>query len=351
MTRTPRGRAYGDFFHRIDVDEFEEAIEFSGEDDGKGQDIGHCPDPWGLHKNGDTTGKFAIHREKKVYNCWVCGGGSLLSLAMAVRDTSEEEATEWIKKFAGEQTDESFETEIEDLLRDEIQREPVTPWFNQRVLDKFLNPTDPEPLREFLLDRGIDEVSVADPHMIGYNEAEVKINKKGERYEGPGIIFPHFWKGKLVGWQTRWLEPDSERPKWVQKYNNTRDFPKKHTLYDYERWYIAEDPIVVVESVPTALYLQSLGFPSVATFGAGTPPEQLKLLRACQQGLILAPDADTAGTEFVKKVVRYGLDRYVDIKICERVGDFNSGCDLADVGDDLAVTEIIADAMDLDMLF
>lgn len=346
---TPRGFKYTDFSHRIDVDAFEEAIGFVGEDDGKGNDVGHCPDPWGLHKHGDTTGKFAIHREKKVFNCWVCGGGSLLSLAMATQDLAEEDATEWIKQFAGEQTDERFEDEIEDLLRDEIAREPVTPWFNEMVLDKFVAHPDEEEFWTYLKSKGIDG-GIAATHKVGYNQTEVKISKKG-RYEGPGIVFPHFWQGQLVGWQVRWLESDSERPPWVQKYHNTRDFPKKYTIYDLERWYLADDPIVVVESVPTALYLQSLGFASVATFGSTVPPEQFKLLRRCQQGLILAPDADKAGDEFVQKAVKYELDRFVDVKICERVGEPESGNDLADAESDLEVAEIIDSAIDLTMLF
>lgn len=344
---TTRGVRYGDFAHRINVDDFEEAIEWSGDDDGKGQDVGFCPDPWGLHSNGDTTGKFAIHRDKRVFNCWVCGGGSLLSLAMAVRDLSEEDATEWLKQFAGEQTDQSFENEIEDLLRDEIERDPVTPWFNARVLDKTYD--DLEPLYEWCEKRGISRL-MAEIHGLGFNPAEVKISKKG-RYEGSGIIFPHNWGGKLVGWQTRWLEDDEERPTWVQKYNNTRDFPKKYTIYDYERWYLSPDPIVVVESVPTALYLQTLGFPSMAVFGASVTPEQLKLMRACQQGLILAPDNDGAGDQFIEKVLAYGLSRYVDVKYCEVVGEEDSGNDLADAGSDELVTEIIRGAMDIELLF
>ena len=86
-----RERHYSEYSPRIDVDEFEESIEFQFiEEDGKGNDVGYCPDPWGMHKHGDSTGKFAIHREKKVFNCWVCGGGTLLSLGMAVWDMSED---------------------------------------------------------------------------------------------------------------------------------------------------------------------------------------------------------------------------------------------------------------------
>lgn len=341
-----RGVRYGDFAHRIDVDAFAEAIGFVGEDDGRGNDVGHCPDPWQMHKHGDSTGKFAIHREKKVFNCWVCGGGTLLSLAMACQDLAEEDAIEWIKQFAGEQTDERFEDEIDDLLRDEIERDPVTPWFNTRVLDNFECLT--QEAFDWIDERGIDQQLAAE-HRIGYNSHEVKISKKG-RYEGPGMILPHFWGGQLVGWQTRWLEPDSERPPWVQKYNNTRDMPKRWTIWDYERWYLSEEAIVVVESVPTALRLQSLGFPSMATFGGTVTPEQFKLLRACQQGLILAPDNDDPGMKFIRKAIDYELDKFVPVYVCEPVGEEGSGDDLADLEDDEEIKNYLRNTFDMAFL-
>lgn len=344
-----RSHRYSEYSHRIDVDAFEEAINFDFlEEDGKGNDVGYCPDPWGMHKHGDTTGKFAIHREKKVFNCWVCGGGTLLSLAMAIWDICEDDAIDRLLAFCAEPSDERYEEEITDLMRDEKAREPVRPWFNVNVLDKFdqsLGADDP--IWEWLEDRHIDD-QVAANHRVGYDPQAVKLSKKG-RYEGPGIIFPHFWQGHLVGWQTRWLEPDDERPPWVQKYNNTRDFPKAWTIYNYEGVYLSPDPIVVVESVPTALFLESLEYPAIAMFGATAPDEQLHLLRSCQQGLILAPDNDPPGIKFVKRATEY-LERYVDIKVCLPVGEEGSGSDLADLEDTNEVREVISDAVDLSLL-
>ena len=75
--KTPKFSAFVD---DIDIDAFEEQIGFDVLRTHRDEDIGQCPDYWGLHAHGDTTGKFAINREKKVYHCFVCGGGSLLSL-------------------------------------------------------------------------------------------------------------------------------------------------------------------------------------------------------------------------------------------------------------------------------
>src|SRR5438309_1725199 len=87
---------YSEFVDDIDIDLFEEAIGFEVLDTRRDNDIGRCPDIWGSGKNGDRTGKFGIHREKKVYNCWVCGGGSLLSLVMDLKDYDIEQATDWL---------------------------------------------------------------------------------------------------------------------------------------------------------------------------------------------------------------------------------------------------------------
>lgn len=344
QSRPQTTRRYSDFASRINIDAFEEAIDFQFiENDGKGNDVGYCPDPWGLHKNGDTTGKFALHRDKRVYNCWVCGGGTLLSLTMALRQIGEDEAIDWLLPFVGEQSDDKFESEIDLLLADERRRDPILPWFNERVLQPYIEALPEQ--REWLEDRRIP-FEVAHAHKLGYDAASKKIHKKGT-FEGPGIIFPHFWQDRLVGWQVRWLT--DERPPWVQKYNNTRDMPKKYTIYNYESVYFSEDPIIVVESVPTALFLEGLGFSSVATFGAGVTSEQLRLLRKCQQGVILAPDNDSPGTKFRTSVAEY-LEKFIPVKITDPVGVEGSGSDLADVEDSEDVITYIRDATDTGLL-
>jgi hypothetical protein len=72
---------YSEFCERIDVDAFEEAIGWAPESQQGDNDVGFCLWPEN-HKNGDTTGKFGIHREKRIYNCvsgdtWVQTRGGL----------------------------------------------------------------------------------------------------------------------------------------------------------------------------------------------------------------------------------------------------------------------------------
>lgn len=322
-------RKYQDFASRIDVDAFEEAIDFvPTKTDDDGNDIGHCPDIWGLHKNGDTTGKFAIHREKKVYNCWVCGGGSFLSFAMEFKNVGEQEAANWLYQFASEDaiSNEGFVEEIERMLATESGYQPATlPYFNSRVLQNL----------DFAYDWGSDKnipSPVIEHFGIRFDKARVRAN-----YEGPAIVLPHFWQGRLVGWQERWL--DEDKPEWIPKYTNTSDFPREQTLYNYD-WTMFDQEVVVVESVPTALVLMGLSIPAIATFGSNVTSEQMRLLRRCTAGIVIAPDNDNPGIKFIESLYE-GLDRYIPLKAIEPVGEDGSGSDLGD----LKVSDDILDAV------
>lgn len=323
---------------RINVDAFEEAIEFDPiETDEKGNDRGHCILPYGLHSNGDTTGKFAIHREKRVYGCWVCGGGSLLSLAMELKGLDEDDALDWLEQFTGPSTasDDDFESELEMLMAQEERLEAVMPYFNPRMVEPY------QVDHPWFAERGIsDEVRVK--YKLGFNPDATRRSKKDELYTGPGIILPHYWNDRLVGWQTRWL--DDDRPAWLKKYINTSGFPKESTIFNYERVYF-ESPIVVCESVVTALFLTSIGIAAIATFGASVTKEQMRLLRRCQQGLILAPDNDGGGRKMVISVTE-SVRRFIpSLRVTSFVGPEGGKQDLGDLSDDpYRVREIVEGA-------
>lgn len=319
---------YRDIVDRIDIDAFEDAIGFIPNLRKENNDIGQCPDLWGLHKHGDRTGKFAIERVKKVYNCWVCGGGSILSLVMHKMEIDEQAALDWLSQFAGEhKDDDEFADEIEQLLtQDERRRNPVLPWFNEAVIEEPAKNIAEQ--ADWLQERGIS-AQVARKHKLGYEASRVRRSSKGD-YQGPAIIFPHYWSGRLVGWQERWL--DDSRPKYIPKYTNNSDFPRQLTLYNYENVLLSPDPIVVVESVPTVLFLESHGYPAVATFGSNVSPEQMAYLRRFQQGVILSGDADKPGEKFVNELAEY-LERFIDVKVAPFVEDpeVGSGSDLGDL--------------------
>lgn len=332
---------YSDFVDRLDIDAVEEALEFEVlSTDGNGNDVGHCFDIWGLHSHGDTTGKFAIHREKKVYNCFVCGGGSLLSLVMELKGWDDDEATEWLYQFSigDTRTDDEFISQFLARFRNEAPQKVVLPYFNTHVLSRFNEETD------WFSERGISD-TIVDVYRLGYSSKHVRPIPKKDRflgqddYVGPAICIPHFFHDRLVGWQNRWL--DDRRPKWVAKYTNTYDFPREETLFNYDRAKDSFGPVIVVESAPTSLFLESLGFASVATFGANITYTQGKLLRSFQSGLLLAQDNDKAGDTWTKGL-HESLDRYLSVKDIDTSELFNKqGADLGDLAQYDDAKEII----------
>lgn len=323
-----RSLRYSDFADRINVDAFEDAIGFSPEDRVGDNDVGFCMFPEN-HMHGDTTGKFAIEREKKLYNCWSCGGGTLLSLTMELHSEWEaDEATEWLYQFvdADLRDDQEFVDEFLASFDDADRREKTLPYFNVKVLDRYFQTSN----MSWFEGRGIAPW-VVETCQLGYSPRCRKPSPgKGKfiddpDYYGPAIIFPHFWSGRLVGWQHRWL--DDDRPEWVKKYTNTPDFPKEDTVYGWDYATSVKGMPIVVESVPTVNFLMSEGLSAVSTFGSGVNEPQLRLLRRFNEGVVLAPDNDKAGTKWADTITQY-LKRFTKVWIIPPLED-----EKADLGD------------------
>ncbi|WP_028058397.1 toprim domain-containing protein [Candidatus Solirubrobacter pratensis] len=347
---TKRVHRYKDFASRIDVEEVILALGILEEREegrnkhGEPEYVGQCPDPWSLHSNGDTTGKFALNPGRKVYNCWVCGGGSLLSLTMAMLDLDPDEATDWLIQYADENrevSDERFLDEIDSLLAQltpSRKQDETLPYYNANILRKWedqgrgledwnLGVLDGKPrniARDALRAAHVCYAPSAIKHPPRDSKTGVPLD---DLYEGPCVIFPHYVGERLVGWQHRWLEDD--RPKWCSKYTNTPDFPKRTTLYKPRGGPSGPLPVVIVESVPTAIFLAGIGWPAVATFGGTVTTEQLKLLRRYQQGVILAPDNDGAGLRSCVATADY-LDGFIPLSVVLPEWDTGEKWDLLD---------------------
>lgn len=244
--------------------------------------------------------------------CWVCGGMSLPELVARIRNLSPTDAVEWLRQYAKpqERSSQQFYAEIDKLLQQEQKQEPVLPYFNSQVLHNW-----PECNDDWLQKRHISK-EVAEYFHLGCDYAH-----RREGRWGPAIILPHFWEDRLVGWQERWL--DDRKP----KYTNTSRFPRDNTIWGYDFCKQQKEIPVLVESVPTALYLISEGYPSMATFGAAITQKQLWLLRVFYRGLIVAPDNDVAGGKWLEKV--NSLRTYIPLLQVPFVEGF--GADLGDL--------------------
>jgi DNA primase len=333
---------YSEFVDLLDVESLMPAIGFEPlHMDNRGNYVGYCLWPQN-HTNGDTTGKFAIHPEKKVYNCYVCGGGSLLSLVMELNEWDSETAENYLRQFAGDaRNDGEF---VEDFLnafaQDAEHRVDTMPYFNERVLEKYA------PAYEWGESVGLN-AEVIDTYRVLYSDSATKRSPgKGKftdepDYHGPSIIWPHFWNGRLVGWQNRWLADD--RPEFVKKWTNTVDFPKDSTLYGYD--FLQRGTLVyAVESAKSVLKLRQIGKQAVGTFGSNVNDAQLRLLRRFRTGVALWPDNDKAGEQWFSQLYDY-LGRYVPLSGVAPIPD--SKGDVADLADEEALAWTFDHTVDL----
>jgi hypothetical protein len=275
----------------------------------------HCPDWLGNHKNGDAVPSFGFNTEKLTYNCFVCGGGSLLNLVQMMRGDTERQAEAWLLEHSNlEPADNNkFRAEIERILNP-IKEADVDPNYPKDALFQFRR------IHPYLLDRGISQ-NVLYEYQVGYDE---------EHY---GITIPHFFMGNLKGWQTRHLvckEVDGKTVYWcpkcepyhkmgkIPKYKNTSNFPKVNTLYGYDQamaYCKAEGitNVIVVESPLTVLYLATQGYKNcMATFGSFNYEQAMLLVPF--QTVYYWPDNDPAGLENAKRGIK-ALAQYVNLKI------------------------------------
>lgn len=255
--------------------------EFGGDvarETSRGELIHSCVLPFGLHKHGDRNPSARLNWKKLVYRCEVCGDGGLLWFIATCRDTDSAEAKQWLAErtgSGGEQSLGKLLDYLDALFESEPARVDPMPTMNPRVLEpwRLIHPY----LTEV---RGVPEQTIIDMQ-VGWNP------------ESNRIIIPHFWRGDLVGWQSRRLLDDD-----TPKYKNSPSFPKDRTLYNDG----SDDLVLVVESPMSVLRHQgALGVRMLATFGANITIRQTKLL-AEHRDVILWLDPDEAGWRATRDV-------------------------------------------------
>lgn len=286
----------------------------------------HCPDLVGNHENGDANPSFGVREEELIYNCFVCGGGNIIELVQMMKPeyarrydndfAKDQEAVTYLEQFADFNMEIDLPGRIDAILHPTIDEAPAMPEYPDSLLFKFRK------IHPYLYERGLSEDIIKEMH-VGFDE------------EHCGIIIPHYFQGKLRGWQTRHLAQDENGGyiceycdthqansqygnKKLGKYKNTKHFPGSNTLYGYDRLkkYLQEEDgesVIVVESPMTALKLMSMGFNRVvATFGQFNR-EQAMLILAIPT-VYFWPDNDKAGWENTERCVQT-LGQYTTVKI------------------------------------
>ncbi|MFE0490177.1 hypothetical protein [Streptomyces griseoaurantiacus] len=238
-----------------------------------------------FHNDQERNPTAALSASKLLFNCLGCdSSGTILWLIATVRgDITIDEAREWLLGEAGLTRAVGLPDMLSffDALYTPKSRPPM-PVYSDRMLERW------QGIDGYILDDRQIPITTAvrmrictDPDgFIGPPEDRVRT--------GPRAVIPHYWKGQLVGWQSRRLPcADPTAP----KYLSTPAFPRDETIFDYDPY---REEVVVVESPMSQLRHQHHSDVE-GTFGAVVTDEQIKHLVNGRRKIIWFMDNDPAG--------------------------------------------------------
>lgn len=303
--------------------------------------IHKCVLPW--HDDGKPSA--SLNFDRLAYRCFGCQSkGGLIWLIASVRDQTGSQVRDWLNEqtgLGGAEFDLQAMLDLIDALYAPRARSATPiPKFSPRVLDPWkpiVHPWLTTGVPDLgIVGRGIPEQNVRDMQ-VGYAPDYVMSRKDDgtPAHTSERIVIPHFWRGDLVGWQSRRLWDDG-----TPKYLSTVDFPKDRTIYNYDP---KRRRALAVESPMTVLRHRH-HLPIEGTFGASVTDSQVRLL-AEHGEVVLWFDNDPAGWKAImghdegvgrKKIHVPGLVERLDPYCSVLVVDSPWAADGADMDDEAA---------------
>lgn len=275
----------------------------------RGDELIHsCLLPFGLHRNGDRNPSASFNVDKLVYNCFTCGGGSLLWATQNILQISRDEALRILqaKVSPANFSTSKFIESLEKMWKDDVE-DIVLPRYSAKMLEPW------QCYSTYLDERKVSQ-EVQRLMRTGINFENM------DQYSGgwitqPRLVIPHFFGGELRGWSMRKLAPEQVGP----KYKHTPSFPKDLTLFNYDRAKIS-NVVYLVESPLSVLVMMSQGIDNVvATFGAMVTNRQIEIMRRFER-VIVFPDGDKAGYSALLKP-KFGvadrLSKFADVWVVD----------------------------------
>ena len=299
---------------------------------------GFCP----FHPNKRTPA-FAVFPDSGTWRCFgACSeGGDIFSYVMKKEGWDFTETLAFLAQRAGVELEaHTPEQEAEDESRQRLHEllDATVTFFRHQLFSTVAG----EPALAYLRDRGMSDATLetfeigyapdswdkAMKHLItrGFQERDlVDAGVVSERDTGGlfdrfrhRIMFPiRDVRGRMAGFGARVLDPEA-----VPKYLNspqTSVFDKGRLLYglDKSRQEIRKlDQAVIVEGYMDVIGLHQAGFGNaVSPMGTALTESQLRLLKRYSRRIVLALDADTAGSQATLRgldIARETLDREVD---------------------------------------
>ena len=276
-----------------------------------GEELIHsCRLPFGMHKNGDVNPSASLNKESLLFNCFTCGGGSVIWLIQNCLDVDRDSAiaelhnyTQGLKVISIE----DFVDKLNKLFASESESKYDIPAYNEKILSRWITISD------YLTDRGVSiQVQKEMKTGLDLDRTEIaRVNSQEKIVNLDRVVLPHFFNGRLVGWVARKIQNIDG----VSKYKNSKGFPRQYTLYNFDDAKNFNE-IYVVESPMSVLVLKSRGVRNiVATFGAKVSKPQIELLKDFSEVTIFM-DGDAPGRSAVRDLVK-ALSDYTRVKVIE----------------------------------
>jgi DNA primase len=272
--------------------------------------------------HGEKTPSFVVTPDRQSWHCFgACGtGGDVISFVMRKEGLDFPSTLRLLADRAGVKLPERRVSEREDRERQRLYEanDAASRYFRRLILEADAG----REAREYVARRGIGE-GTSEAFLIGYSPAgwdgllshlrtngftDPEVLRSGLAIQGDNGLYDRFrnrlmfpirdQKGRIIGFGARALDNS------VPKYLNTPQtalFDKGATLYALDRAEEAirqEGRVVIVEGYMDVIAAHQHGFANVvAQMGTALTERQVRLIRKLAPEIVLALDADTAGSE------------------------------------------------------
>lgn len=272
--------------------------------------------------HAEKTPSFIVTPDRQTWHCFgACGtGGDVISFVMRRDGLEFREALRTLAERAGVKLQERTQARDDDRKHARLYEanEAAAAWFRARLLEGDAasearayverRGIDGETAAAFGLGYSLDSWDALRDHLHGRGFSDEELLAAGLVVEGDRspydrfrnrLVFP-IWdaKGRTVGFGARAL--DDSLPKYLNT-TQTAIFDKGSLLYAYDKAQAAireEGRAVVVEGYMDVIAAHQHGFRNVvASMGTALTERQVRTLKRSAPEVVLALDADAAGTE------------------------------------------------------
>ncbi len=272
--------------------------------------------------HNERTPSFIVSPDRQSWHCFgACGtGGDVISFVMKKEGLEFPDVLKMLAERTGVKLRERHVSEEEDRQRQRLYaaNETAAQWYRQLLLDGDVGRV----AAEYVERRGVD-AATADAFLLGYSSpaweaaweylrdrgfSDAVLLAAGLLVEGESGLHDRFRgrlmfpirdaKGRVIGFGARAL--DDSLPKYLNTAQ-TAIFDKGSVLYALDRAQAgirSEGQAVIVEGYMDAVAAHQYGFCNVvASMGTALTERQVRLLKRLTTEVVLALDADTAGSE------------------------------------------------------